>query len=189
MSGLLHDDDFDVTITSSDVVFQGAVWSVKREAFQYGDSTIKREFVAHTGAVAVLVQDDDGRVLIIKQYRHPVRSRDWELPAGLLDIPGEEPLVAAKRELAEEADLEASDWQPLVTFNTTPGGSNERLFVFSATGASATSEAFEREAEEADIEKRWVELDDIVTGVLEGRLHNSILSIAALALQAKRSRS
>lgn len=181
----LRDDDVEVEVTSSDVVFTGAVWNLKREAFRYGDATIKREFVDHTGAVAVLVQDDDGRVLIIKQYRHPVRSRDWELPAGLLDIPGEEPMVAAQRELAEEADLEASDWQPLVTFNTTPGGSNERLFVFHATGATATAEVFAREAEEADIEKRWVELDDIVSGVLEGRLHNSILSIAALALHAK----
>lgn len=185
---LLQDDDFDVTVTASDVVFDGAVWKVKREAFDYGGTTIKREFIDHTGAVAVLVQDDAERVLVIKQYRHPVRSRDWELPAGLLDIPGEEPMVAAKRELAEEADLEAADWSPLVTFNTTPGGSNERLFVFHATGATATGEAFAREAEEADIEKRWVALSDIVDGVLAGRLHNSILSIAALALHAKQSR-
>jgi 8-oxo-dGTP pyrophosphatase MutT (NUDIX family) len=131
------------------------------------------------------VQNDEGKVLVIKQYRHPVRSRDWELPAGLLDIEGEEPLAAAKRELAEEADLEADHWEPLVTFNTTPGGSNEKLFVFHATGVRATEQPFEREAEEADIEVRWVELDDIVDGVLAGRLHNSILSIAALALAAK----
>jgi ADP-ribose pyrophosphatase len=186
-SDLLQDDDFDVTITSSEVPFEGAVWNIRRDAFEYNGTTIRREYVEHTGAVAVLVQDDDGRVLLIKQYRHPVRSRDWELPAGLLDIPGEEPMVAAKRELAEEADLEASDWSPLVTFNTTPGGSDERLFVFHATGATATAAAYDREAEEADIEKRWVALDDIVDGVLSGRLHNSILSIAALALHAKRS--
>ncbi|AMM20587.1 ADP-ribose pyrophosphatase [Frondihabitans sp. PAMC 28766] len=186
--GLLQDDHFDVTITATETPFVGAVWNIRRDAFDYNGATIKREYVEHTGAVAVLVQDDEGRVLIIKQYRHPVRSRDWELPAGLLDIPGEEPLVAAKRELAEEADLQASSWQPLVTFNTTPGGSDERLFVFHATGASATDAAFDREAEEADIEKRWVELSDIVDGVLAGRLHNSILSIAALALHAKQGR-
>lgn len=188
-SDLLHDDDLDVTITSSEVPFEGAVWNIRRDAFDYNGSTIRREYVDHTGAVAVLVQDAEGRVLIIKQYRHPVRSRDWELPAGLLDIPGEEPVVAAKRELAEEADLEASAWNPLVTFNTTPGGSNERLVVFHATGASATTSTFDREAEEADIEKRWVPLADIVDGVLAGRLHNSILAIAALALHAKQGTS
>jgi 8-oxo-dGTP pyrophosphatase MutT (NUDIX family) len=185
MPELLSDDDFAVEVTQSEVVFEGAVWNIVRDTFVYGEATIKREYVDHTGAVAILVQDHDGRVLIIKQYRHPVRSRDWELPAGLLDIPGEEPLVAAKRELAEEADMEADDWEPLVTFNTTPGGSDEKLFVFHATGARATAKPFAREAEEADIEVRWVELDDIVAGVLEGRLHNSILSIAALALAAK----
>lgn len=187
-SDLLQDDDFDVTVISTEVPFEGAVWNIRRDAFDYNGTTIRREYVDHTGAVAVLVQDDEGRVLLIKQYRHPVHSRDWELPAGLLDIPGEEPMVAARRELAEEADLQASDWSPLVTFNTSPGGSNERLFVFHATGASATASAFEREAEEADIEKRWVALDDIVDGVLAGRLHNSILSIAALALHAKQPR-
>jgi 8-oxo-dGTP pyrophosphatase MutT (NUDIX family) len=184
----LTDDDFDVTIVSSDVVFTGAVWNIRRDRFEYGDDgeTITREYVDHTGAVAILVQDDEGRVLVIKQYRHPVRSRDWELPAGLLDQPGEEPLAAAKRELAEEADLEADTWEHLVSFNTTPGGSDEKLVVFHATGIRATAEAFAREAEEADIEVRWVALADIVEGVLAGRLHNSILSIAALALHAKR---
>lgn len=184
----LSDDDFDVTIVSSDIVFTGAVWNIRRDRFEYGDdgSTIVREYVDHTGAVAILVQDDEGRVLVIKQYRHPVRSRDWELPAGLLDQAGEEPLAAAKRELAEEADLEADTWEHLVSFNTTPGGSDEKLVVFHATGIRATAEAFAREAEEADIEVRWVALDDIVDGVLAGRLHNSILSIAALALHAKR---
>ncbi|GAA4264396.1 NUDIX hydrolase [Frondihabitans peucedani] len=185
---LLQDDDFDVEITSSETVYRGAVWNIKREEFRYGDSTIAREFVDHTGAVAVLVQDDEGRILLIKQYRHPVHSRDWELPAGLLDVDGEPPLEAAKRELGEEADLEASKWQPLVAFNSTPGGSNERLFVFHATGVTDTESAFEREAEEADIEKRWVALDEVVLGVLEGRLHNSILSISALALHAKLGR-
>jgi ADP-ribose pyrophosphatase len=188
----LADDPFEVNVTSSEVVFDGAVWNIRRDAFDYGSgeaaTTIKREYVEHTGAVAILVQDDDGRVLLIKQYRHPVRARDWELPAGLLDVEGEEPLAAAKRELAEEADLEASHWEPLVTFNTSPGGSDEVLHVFHATGATSTSEAFAREAEEADIEVRWVALADIVDGVLEGRLHNSILSLAALALHARGAR-
>jgi 8-oxo-dGTP pyrophosphatase MutT (NUDIX family) len=183
----LQDDPFDVTVTSTEVPFHGAVWNIRRDAFDYNGHTIRREYVEHTGAVAVLVEDAEGRILLIKQYRHPVRSRDWELPAGLLDVEGEKPLLAAQRELAEEADLEAAEWEPLVTFNTSPGGSDEVLHVFHASGATDTTTAFDREAEEADIEKRWVPLGDIVDGILAGRLHNSILSIAALALHAKRT--
>jgi 8-oxo-dGTP pyrophosphatase MutT (NUDIX family) len=190
----LADVDFPVTVTQSDVVFEGAVWNIVRDTFDYGtgsdggSTSIKREYMDHTGAVAILAQDAEGRVLVIRQYRHPVRSRDWEIPAGLLDIPGEDPLVAAKRELAEEADLQAGVWEHLLTFNTTPGGSNEHVIVYLATDVSATPTAFDREAEEADIEVRWVALSEIVDGVLGGRLHNSILSIAALAATAKAAR-
>ncbi|WP_245981486.1 NUDIX domain-containing protein [Frondihabitans australicus] len=182
----LKDDAVEVNVTSTEVPFHGAVWNIRRDAFDYNGQTIRREYVEHTGAVAVLVEDDEGRILLIKQYRHPVRSRDWELPAGLLDIEGEEPLVAARRELAEEADLEASTWEPLVTFNTSPGGSDEVLYVFHASNPGAAPQTFDREAEEADIEVRWVPLQEVVDGILDGRLHNSILSIAALALHAKK---
>ncbi|KQO83091.1 MULTISPECIES: NUDIX hydrolase [unclassified Frigoribacterium] len=185
-SGLLADEPFEPRVISSDVVFEGAVWNVRRDAFDYDGSTIVREYVAHTGAVAILAVDDEGRVLVIRQYRHPIRSREWELPAGLLDVDGEPELAAAQRELAEEADLVATDWRELVVFKTTPGGSDETVTVFQATGVSATETAFAREAEEADIEVRWVALDDIVSGVLAGRLRNSILAIAALAAHASR---
>ncbi|GAB2984592.1 NUDIX domain-containing protein [Frigoribacterium salinisoli] len=184
--GLLRDDPFEATVTSSEVVFEGAVWNVVRDVLDYDGSSITREYVAHTGAVAIMAIDDEERVLVIKQYRHPIRSRDWELPAGLLDQEGESLLEAAQRELAEEADLEAGTWDQLVAFHTSPGGNDETVTVFRATDVRSTSEAFAREAEEADIEVRWVALDDIVQGVLEGRLTNSILSIAALAAAASR---
>ena len=184
--GLLRDDPFEATVTSSEVVFEGAVWNVVRDVLDYDGSSITREYVAHTGAVAIMAIDDQERVLVIKQYRHPIRSRDWELPAGLLDQEGESLVDAARRELAEEADLEADTWDQLVAFHTSPGGNDETVTVFRATGVRATSEAFAREAEEADIEVRWVALDEIVRGVLEGRLKNSILSIAALAAAAAR---
>lgn len=182
----LADEPASPTVTASEVVFEGAVWNVKRDTVDYNGSPMVREYVAHTGAVAVLAVDDEQRVLVIKQYRHPIRSRDWELPAGLLDAEGESQLDAAKRELAEEADLQATTWDELVSFHTTPGGNDEMVTVFRATGVSATADAFERSDEEADIEKRWVSLDEIVEGVLAGRLHNSILSIAALAAVASR---
>ena len=185
-SGRLSDDPYEATVTSSEVVFEGAVWDVRRDVLDYDGTSITREYVAHTGAVAVLAVDDDERVLVIKQYRHPIRSRDWELPAGLLDQPGESLLAAAQRELAEEADLEATTWDELVAFHTSPGGNDETVTVFRATGVRATAEAFAREAEEADIEVRWVALDEVVEGVLAGRLQNSILAIAALAAAASR---
>ena len=75
-------------VLSSSTVFDGHVWDVRRERFEYNDAVIEREYIDHPGAVAVLAIDDEERVLLIKQYRHPVRTRDWEIPAGLLDIAG-----------------------------------------------------------------------------------------------------
>jgi ADP-ribose pyrophosphatase len=114
--------------------------------------------------------------------------RDWELPAGLLDIAGESPVLAAKRELAEEADLVADEWSLLSEFASSPGGSNEVIRVFLARGVRATGEAFERTEEEAGIEVRWVPLDEVVEAVLSRRVQNSILMIAVLAAHAARGR-
>jgi hypothetical protein len=104
---LFEDEPSNPLIVSSDLALKGAVWDIRREVFDYDGSEIVREFVDHTGAVAVLARDADGNVLVIQQYRHPIRMRDWELPAGLLDMADEAPLAAAKRELEEEADLVA----------------------------------------------------------------------------------
>ena len=172
-------------IVSSEVVHDGMVWDIRKEVFDYEGKEIAREFVDHSGAVAVLAIDHKGRALLIQQYRHPIRMRDWEIPAGLLDVAEESPLDAAKRELEEEVDLVASDWTELVDFYSSPGGSNENIRVYRATGLSASTEPFERTDEEAHIVKRWVALDDIVAGVLAGRLKNSILAIAVLAAHAR----
>jgi 8-oxo-dGTP pyrophosphatase MutT (NUDIX family) len=181
----LHDEASNPLIVSSKLAYKGVVWDIRSEVFDLDGNEITREFVDHTGAVAVLAMDADGNVLLIQQYRHPIRSRDWELPAGLLDIPGEDPLVAAKRELEEEVDLVAADWSSLVDFYSSPGGSNELIRVYLATGVSASTATFDRVDEEAGILKRWVPLDEIVAGVLEGRLKNSILAIAVLAAHAQ----
>ena len=126
-------------------------------------------------------------MLLIKQYRHPIGLRDWEIPAGLLDIDGESPLIGAQRELAEEADLVADDWRLLSDFFTSPGGSNEVIRVYLARGLKPTSEAFDRTEEEADLEKRWADLDDVVASVLNRTVGNSILAIAVLTAQASRA--
>jgi ADP-ribose pyrophosphatase len=172
-------------VVSSERVFEGRVWDVRRDEFALGGHRITREYQDHPGAVAVLAIDDQDRVLLINQYRHAIGLRDWELPAGLLDVVDEPPLVAARRELAEEADLAADHWSELITFHTSPGGSNETLHVFEARGLLPTA-AFARTEEEAQIVVRWVPLAEAVDAVLEGRLSNAILIIAVLAAHAQR---
>ncbi|QTX04979.1 NUDIX domain-containing protein [Agromyces archimandritae] len=183
----LADEPAEVTIASSERVFTGRIWDVRREAFDYGGETLVREFVDHTGAVAILALDDEERVQLVKQYRHPVRMREWEIPAGLLDVAGEDPLAAAKRELAEEVDLAASTWQVLADYATTPGGSDETIRIYLARGLSPLP-AFAREGEEADMERRSVALDDCVDAVLARRVHNPSLCLGVLAAHAARSR-
>ncbi len=183
------DEASSVEVLDSAIAFAGAVWDIRRERFAYGEGQLVREFMEHPGAVAVLAVDDAGRVLSIQQYRHPIQTRNWELPAGLLDVEGEDPLTAARRELAEEVDLVAADWQPLITLHTSPGGSDEVIHVFRATGLSAAPTVFARDSEEADIVQRWVALDEAVDAVLARRVRNGIFQAAVLAEHARRSRA
>ncbi|GAA3039606.1 NUDIX domain-containing protein [Microbacterium dextranolyticum] len=187
-SEALRDDPTPVDLLDTQRAFQGRVWDIRRDEFAYNGASIVREYMDHTGAVAVLALDDDGRVLLIKQYRHPIRTRDWEIPAGLLDIDGEDPLVAAQRELAEEADLTATQWDLLGEFFTSPGGSDESIRIYLARGLAPTAEAFARDDEEADIEVRWVSLDEVVDAVLARRVQNAALIVAALSAHASRAR-
>lgn len=177
----LRDETFEPEVLESDLVYRGRVWDVRSDRVRYGDGEIVRQYVAHTGAVAIVALDERGRVLLIQQYRHPIRHRDWELPAGLLDVEGEEPLEAARRELAEEADLVAVHWEPLVSSWTTPGGNDEIIHVFLATGVRPSGAPHDREDEEADIRVEWVSLADAVSAVMEGRMRNGILAIGVLA--------
>lgn len=188
--GPLRDEAFEPEVLSSELVYEGRVWDVRSDRVRYGDTEIVRQYVAHPGAVAILALDDEERVLLIQQYRHPIRHRDWELPAGLLDVPGEDPAAAARRELAEEADLVAARWEPLVSSWTTPGGNDELIQVFLATGIGAAESAHAREDEEADIRLEWVPLAEAVAAVLDGRMRNGILAIGVLAAaQRLRDRS
>ena len=183
----LRDEHYAAEVTERSTVFEGKIWDVVRETFDYNGEPITREYVDHTGAVAILAIDDEERVLLIRQYRHPIRSRDWEIPAGLLDDEGEEPLDAAKRELAEEADIAAEKWNVLADYVNSPGGSNEAVRVYLARGITDV-DAFERTAEEADIEVRWVSLDDALQGVLSRDLQNPSTVIGVLAAAVARSR-
>lgn len=144
---------------------------------------IHRTTVRHADAVGIVVQDDEGRVLLLEQYRHPVRHRLVELPAGLLDVAGEAPRDAAARELAEEADLVASSWEPLVTLRSSPGFTDERVEVFWARGLEPVSDdaRTERLDEEADMTAVWVPLEEAVSAVLDGRITNSLAVAGLLA--------
>lgn len=184
----LRDEFVTPAVSASEVVFEGAVWDVRRDTFDLEGETLVREVVDHPGAVAVLALDEDDRALLIRQYRHPVAAHEWEVPAGLLDIAGEDPLVAAQRELAEEADVTADDWSVLVDYFTSPGGLTEAIRVYLARGLRPVPEGerFERDGEEAHLIHRYVPLDEVVAGVLAGDLHNSTLVIATMTARASR---
>ncbi|WP_328559661.1 NUDIX hydrolase [Streptomyces coelicoflavus] len=173
-------------VRGSQTPFRGKKTSVRTDDVVMPDgSVVTRDYQVHPGSVAVLALDDEGRVLVIRQYRHPVREKLWEIPAGLLDVPGENPLHAAQRELYEEAHVKAEDWRVLTDVYTTPGGCDEAVRIFLARGLSeAAGERFEVEDEEADMELARVPVDDLVRGVLAGELHNNCLVVGVLSLIA-----
>ncbi|EPH44599.1 NUDIX hydrolase [Streptomyces aurantiacus] len=173
-------------VTASDTPFVGNKTSVRTDDVVMPDgSVVRRDYQVHPGSVAVLALDDAGRVLVIRQYRHPVRHKLWEIPAGLLDVPGENPLHAAQRELYEEAHVKAEDWRVLTDVYTTPGGCDEAVRVFLARDLSeAEGERFEVAEEESDMELARVPVDELVRGVLAGELSNNCLVVGVLSLVA-----
>jgi ADP-ribose pyrophosphatase len=183
------DEPADLPVRSRESVFHGMVWDVRRDEIDLGDGqTVTREVIDHTGAVGVIVLDADDRVLLLRQYRHPVRAYLWEPPAGLLDVAGEDPLRAAQRELAEEADLTADEWHVLVDFYNSPGGSTEAFRCYLARGLHEVppDERHEREGEERAMVPAWVDLGEACDLVLAGRLHNPTTVAGVLAAAAAR---
>lgn len=181
------------TVTESTTAWSGRIVDMVEDhvVVVEGEEPVVRQYTRHPGAVAVVaMRGEEGaeEILLLRQYRHPVNASLWEIPAGLLDIPGEDSLVAAERELAEEADLKAARWDVLVDFFTSPGGSTEPLRVFLARDLEATETSFEREDEEATMEYAWVSLSDALDWVLAGRLHNPSTVIGILSAHAARGR-
>ncbi|WP_371615198.1 NUDIX domain-containing protein [Streptomyces sp. NBC_00454] len=172
---------------SAERPFQGAKTAVASDQVRMPDGSLaRRDYQVHPGSVCVLALDDTGRVLVLSQYRHPVRRRLWELPAGLLDVVGENPLHGAQRELYEEAHVKAEEWRVLADFYASPGGSDEAIRIFLARGVSdAEGERYEESgSEEADMEVAWVPLPELVHGVLAGELGNPGMVTGVLALSA-----
>jgi ADP-ribose pyrophosphatase len=152
-------------------------------------TSAERDVVVHPGAVAIVALDDDDRVLMIRQYRHPVGRMLWEIPAGLRDVDGEPTRVTAERELLEEAGYRARDWHVLVDYFSSPGMTNERLRVYLARGLSEIAHAereFVPQHEEAHLLLTWVPLDRAVELILAGELHNGAAIVGILSAYAAR---
>ena len=176
-------------IRATETPFTGNKTSVRTDDVVMPDgSVVRRDYQVHPGSVGVLALDEEDRVLLIRQYRHPVRQKLWEVPAGLLDVPGENPLAAAQRELYEEAHVKAGDWRVLTDVYTTPGGCDESVRLFLARDLStAEGDRFAAEHEEIDLEYARVPVDELVRGVLAGELHNNCLVVGVLSLVAARN--
>lgn len=178
-------------VTGTTVLAHGHIADFRQDEIRTPDGTlVEREYLRHPGAVAVIALDEQERVALVRQYRHAVRHRLVEPPAGLLDVDGEDYLTAAQRELAEEVDLAAAEWHVLLDQLSTPGISSESIRVFLARDlrGTAPSDGFVREGEEADMDVVWAPLTDLVDAVLAGRLHNPSLVSGVLAAEAARAR-
>lgn len=179
-------------VLASEQVYEGRVISLRRDtvAMPGGGSSV-REVVTHPGAVGVVAIDDDGAVVLLKQYRHAIGEHLWELPAGLRDAEGEPPLDTAKRELAEEVELAAERWSLLTTSLSTPGFCDELvgLYLAEGLGPAARPEGFVVEHEEADMTVERVPLDRAVQMVFDGTVRNALAVIGILAAQAHRTAS
>lgn len=184
-------------VTQQEVRYHGLVWDVQRDHVDLGAAgTVKREYLGHPGAVVVLaLRPDPGnpareQLCLVKQYRHPVATTEWELPAGLLDVSGEPPWEAAARELAEEADLEAARWDVLLDFYPSPGAMSEAIRIFLARELSNVPEdrRHDRTGEELGMPGGWIDLDDAHAAVLAGRLNNASAIMGILAAYAARAR-
>ncbi|MFI7124369.1 NUDIX domain-containing protein [Nonomuraea sp. NPDC050153] len=148
------------------------------------DEVAERDYIVHPGAVAVLALDDQERVLMIRQYRHPTRMLMWELPAGIRDVEGESLVAGAARELAEEAGYRADTWHTLVDLRSSPGMTDERIRVFLARDLTKIETDFVHRHEEIDMPVEWVPLPDAVENALMGMIHNSPAVAGILAAYA-----
>jgi 8-oxo-dGDP phosphatase len=173
----LHRDDWVIALRA-DVV--------SRPGSPAEEGPFARLVLEHPGAVVVLAMDADERVFCLQQYRHAAQRRFVELPAGLCDETGEDLLDTAKRELAEEAGLAATNWRPLLSTYASPGITNERVHIFVAQDLQPVDRgAFQLEHEEADMDTFWVPFEDLHEAVLDGRVTDAPVALAVLAFAAK----
>jgi 8-oxo-dGTP pyrophosphatase MutT (NUDIX family) len=176
-STYLHKDDWVVAFRSD---------TIHRP--QHPEDTFRRLVVEDPGAVVILAIDEHDRVVLIHQYRHPVRMRLVELPAGKLDVVGEDPVVAARRELREEVGLQAREWIHLLTTYASPGITSETHALYLARGLEEIDRDFHLHHEEAEMAVSRVPLAELVEAVLDGTVADAPLATAVLAYEALRAR-
>lgn len=170
-------------VRSSELLLDSPIIAVRRDAVVMpGGEVANREIVEHFGAVAIFAFDGE-KIPLVRQYRHCVKQRLWELPAGILDVADEDPLECAKRELQEETGLAATNWSLIVDLVSSPGFCEESIRVFLATDLSEV-ERPEPEHEEADMQLQWFSLQEAVDMVLRGEIVNGI-AIAAIMTGAR----
>jgi 8-oxo-dGTP pyrophosphatase MutT (NUDIX family) len=187
----LADTPLSWPVTSSDVLAEGKITAFVQDEVQAPDGEqMKREYLRHPGAVGIIALDEEERVALVRQYRHAVRHRLVEPPAGLLDVDGEAYLLTAQRELVEEAGLAAASWDVLVDLFTTPGilAESLRIYLARCLAPADTPEGFARSDEEAHMDTVWASLDDLVDAVLAGDLHSPSLVAGVLAAWTARER-
>jgi 8-oxo-dGTP pyrophosphatase MutT (NUDIX family) len=185
-AGPLHE----YAVLASEPVYEGRVISLRRDTVAMpGGGHSVREVIAHPGAVAVVAIDDEERVVLVRQYRHPVGQYLWELPAGLRDADGEPPLETAKRELAEEALLSADRWSLLTTTYSSPGFADEMVLTYLAEGLHEAErpDGFVVEHEEADMIVERLPLRDAVQQVFDGDIRNATAVVGLLAAAQARA--
>lgn len=189
-AGELVDERRRLPVVETRTGFEGKVWDVVRDTVDLGPAGhAVRDYITHPGAVVVLALDQGEQVLLVRQYRHPVGTFLFELPAGLRDTDGEEPLDTAKRELHEETGYVADTWHSLVDLDLSPGASAERVRVYLARDVRPHPDGRPRDltGEEYAMPVLWAPLADLVRRVLAGQLHNSSLAAGVLAAWAARA--
>lgn len=190
-SASIADEESYRTLHSQSTVYQGRIWDIVSDTFSLtpDSAPLTRDYIDHPGAVAVVVLNEQNQVLLLRQYRHPVQMNLWEIPAGLLDVEGEDFVVGAARELAEEADLAAAQWHVLTDFFNSPGSSSEAIRIYLARQITEVPEdqRHVRTEEEAEIQFAWVDLEEAAAAVLGGRIHNpsAVVGILAAAQAAR----
>ncbi len=133
-----HEKNLDETPIGSREIFEGELLKVRLDEAKLPDGTIStREYIRHPGAVAIVPILDDGRIVLVKQYRYPLETVMWEIPAGKLDHARENPNECAVRELSEETGYSAEHWRKLISIATTPGFSDEIIHLYKAWGLTA----------------------------------------------------
>ncbi|APT95091.1 ADP-ribose pyrophosphatase [Corynebacterium stationis] len=165
----------DFKVLSSQLLFDAPIIAVRKDELAMPNEQVAyRDVVEHMGAVAVAAVNDAGEIAMVHQYRHAVKRRLWELPAGLLDVKNESELAGAQRELVEEAGLKATQWSVLADIVTSPGFCEETARVYLAQDLTEVERPEAFGDEEADMDFAWIKLDEAVAKVLAGEINNSI---------------